>query len=92
VDTVIGAFQRYSADLDVDRLRAYLQRFGVAAVAKRAEYILSQLHIAPSEPSPLAATRQRHYTLLDPHGPHNGTPVPRFELIDNVAQKAWHGS
>lgn len=92
LDGVIGAFQRYSAELNTARLRAYVERLGVAAVAKRAEYILWRLGSAQTAPAALATGRQRHYTLLDPHGPTAGNPIPEFEILDNVAAAAWHDS
>jgi predicted transcriptional regulator of viral defense system len=86
--TVIAAFGRLGAGLDVDRLRSYARTYAVAALARRAEYILDRVGIAPATPPP----RQRHYVLLDPAGPATGTKVPELELIDNVPKRVWHGA
>ncbi len=91
MDVVVSAFHRLGSDLDVDRLRSYVEVYGVATVAKRAEYIMERLHIADGGPPPLAAARQRRSILLDPHGPPEGTLAARWEIIDNVREGAWHG-
>lgn len=91
MDVVISAFHRLGSGLDVGRLRAYVEAYGVAAVAKRAEYIMERLRITDGGASLLATTKQRRRIPLDPHGPLEGAFVAHWELINNASEGAWHG-
>jgi predicted transcriptional regulator of viral defense system len=92
LDVVVGAFHRSGSDLDVERFRSYVEQYGVVSVAKRGEYVLERLGVgSASKPAPLATKRLRHYIPLDPSGPPTGEPIPRWEVTDNIPQRAWHG-
>ena len=90
MDTVIGAFLRGADALRVGLLRDYLQRLGVSTVARRTEYIMGRIGVTQDTAS-TSKKKQRRYSLLDPHGPSEGTAIPEFELIDNVPASVWHG-
>lgn len=91
MDVVVSAFHRLGSNLDVARLRTYVEAYGVAAVAKRAEYIMERLCISDGGAPLLATAKQRRRVPLDPLGPLEGALVTRWELIDNVSEGAWHG-
>ena len=92
LDVVVGAFHRSGSAFDVERFRSYLERYGVISVAKRGEYVLDRLGLgSDSKPAPLATRRLRHYVPLDPSGPATGEQIPKWEVIDNIPRRAWHG-
>lgn len=92
MDVVVGAFHRHGPRLSVDRLRDHIVTYGAAVVAKRAEYVMERLGISDGQGAPqLARGRQRHRFLLDPHGSAIGEYNPRWEIVDNTPERAWHG-
>ncbi|MCP3973013.1 MAG: hypothetical protein GY720_00805 [bacterium] len=91
MDTVIGAFHRSADVLRVDKLTSYLRRLNVSSVTRRTQYIMSRLGLTQDGAGPSPAKKHRRYSPLDPARPNEGQPVPKYELIDNVAASVWHG-
>jgi len=81
---VVGALEEHLDEVDVEKLVAYVLRYGQGATIKRVGYVLEQLGADSEAIRPLLDAPVKGYRPLDPQGPARGSHVARWQIRENV--------